>query len=62
MYLFEEEDEEQYEIEELKTVTIKESVQMKREQSKQRKQDFEEKLKVLKEKISRLKRELGYKD
>ena len=35
---------------------------MKREQSKQRKQDFEEKLKVLKEKISRLKRELGYKD
>ncbi|KXI52288.1 MULTISPECIES: hypothetical protein [Bacillus cereus group] len=62
MYLFEEEDEEQDELEELKTVTIEEYVKIRREQSKQRKQAFEDKLKVLKEKTARLKRELGYKD
>ncbi len=60
MCLFEEENEEQNEIEELKTFSIEESVKMRREQSKQRNKEYEEKLKVLQEKTDRLKKELGY--
>ncbi|HDR7755473.1 hypothetical protein ACQVQT_25085 [Bacillus paranthracis] len=52
---------------ELKTIPISEYVKLRREQRKQeqRKQEqqaFEDKLKVLKEKTARLKRELGYKE
>lgn len=61
--MFEEkENEEQDEIEELKTIPISEYVKLRREQRKQEQQIFEAKLKVLKEKTDRLKRELGYKD
>ncbi|HHB1889152.1 TPA: hypothetical protein ACOQ40_005571 [Bacillus cereus] len=58
--LDEKENEEQTEIEELQTFTIEESVKMRREQSKQRNKEYEEKLKVLKDKADRLKKELGY--
>ncbi|MDA1539065.1 hypothetical protein PDL02_08125 [Bacillus cereus group sp. LD113LC] len=61
--MFEEkENEEQDEIEELKTFTIADYVKMRREQRKQDQAEFEAKLKVLQEKTDRLKRELGYKD
>ncbi|MFA2839692.1 hypothetical protein AB1I77_00230 [Bacillus paranthracis] len=61
--MFEEkENEEQDEIEELKTFTISDYVKMRREQRKQEQQVFEDKLKVLQEKTDRLKRDLGYKD
>ncbi|BCC23153.1 hypothetical protein BCM0079_1746 [Bacillus cereus] len=61
--MFEEkENEEQNEIEELKTFTIADYVKMRREQRKQDQAEFEAKLKVLQEKTDRLKRELGYKD
>ncbi|MGM2834318.1 hypothetical protein ACS2TZ_36965 [Bacillus cereus group sp. Bce025] len=61
--MFEEkENEEQDEIEELKTIPIADYVKMRREQRKQEQAEFEAKLKVLQEKTDRLKRELGYKD
>ncbi len=59
MCLFEEE---QDELEELKTFTIADYVKLRREQRKQDQEEFEAKLKVLQEKTDRLKRELGYKD
>ncbi|BCD33059.1 hypothetical protein BC30102_p803 (plasmid) [Bacillus cereus] len=55
--MFQEEHEEQHEIEELQTYSIEESIQMKREQSKERNKQYEEKLKVLKEKVDKLKKE-----
>nr|WP_312753423.1 hypothetical protein [Bacillus mobilis] len=59
---FLEEDEDDDEGIELKTIPISEYVKMRREQRKQEQQVFEDKLKVLKEKTDRLKRKLGYKD
>ncbi|BCD33058.1 hypothetical protein BC30102_p802 (plasmid) [Bacillus cereus] len=56
--LEEKEDEKQYELEELKTYSIEESVKMKRAQSKERNKQYEEKLKVLKEKVDKLKKDL----
>lgn len=58
---FLEEDEDDEGIE-LKTIPISEYVKLRREQRKQEQQAFEDKLKVLKEKTARLKRELGYKE
>ncbi|MGM2821315.1 hypothetical protein [Bacillus cereus group sp. Bce001] len=58
--LEEKEIEEQHEIEELKTYSISESVQMKREHREKRNQHYEEKLKVLQDKADKLKKELGY--
>ncbi|HDR8323992.1 TPA: hypothetical protein QC175_005710 [Bacillus cereus] len=58
--LEEKENEEQDEIEELKTFSISESIKMRREKSKQRKQEYEEKLQVLQEKIDKLKKESEY--
>ncbi len=49
-----------YNVEELKTFTISESVKMKREQREQRNKEYEDKLKVLKEKTDQLKKDLGY--
>ncbi|CAI8830518.1 MULTISPECIES: hypothetical protein [Bacillus] len=46
---------------ELKTITIAEYVKQQRERRKQEQQVFEDKLKVLKERTERLKKELGYK-
>ncbi len=50
--------EEQEDIEEIQTFSIEESVQMKREQSKKRNKAYEDKLKVLKEKVAKLKKDL----
>ncbi|MCU5305759.1 hypothetical protein OB974_00340 [Bacillus cereus] len=47
---------------ELKTIPIAEYVKQQRERRKQEQKEFEDKLKVLKEKTARLKRVLGYKD
>ncbi|HDR4712716.1 TPA: hypothetical protein R3D77_001352 [Bacillus cereus] len=47
---------------ELKTIPIAEYVKQQRERRKQEQKEFEDKLKVLKEKTARLKRELGYKE
>jgi len=58
--LEEKENEEQHELEELKTFTISESVKMRKEKNKQRNKEYENKLKVLKEKADKLKKELGY--
>ncbi|PGX07745.1 hypothetical protein [Bacillus sp. AFS033286] len=45
---------------EFKTISIEDYVKMRREQRKKEQKEFEEKLKVLKEKTDRLKKELGY--
>ncbi|MDG1651653.1 hypothetical protein P7D08_26120 [Bacillus pacificus] len=58
--LEEKENEEQDEIEEIKTFTIEDGVKMNREKRLKEQKEFEEKLKVLKEKTKRLKKELGY--
>lgn len=58
--LDETENEEQYEEKETKTFTIEDGVKMKREQRLKEQKEFEEKLKVLKEKTRKLKKELGY--
>lgn len=58
--LEEKENEAQHELEELKTFTISESVKMKREERDKRNKDYEDKLKVLKEKTDQLKKDLGY--
>lgn len=52
--------EEQDEIEELKTYSISEYVKMRKEKSKERNKHYEEKLKVLKEKTDRLKKQIDY--
>ncbi|HFK1477112.1 MULTISPECIES: hypothetical protein [Bacillus cereus group] len=54
------EDEDDDEGIELKTIPISEYVKLRREQRKQEQAEFEAKLKVLKEKTDRLKKELGY--
>lgn len=54
------ENEEQHAIEELQTFTISESVKLKRAQRDKRNKEYEDKLKVLKEKTDQLKKELGY--
>lgn len=54
------ENEEQNEIEELQTFTISESVKMKRAEREKRNKEYEDKLKVLKEKTDQLKKDLGY--
>lgn len=59
--LEEKENEEQDEIEELKTFSIEESVKMRREKRKKEQQEFEKKLKVLQERTDKLKKDLGYK-
>ncbi|MDZ4508465.1 hypothetical protein ORM40_27705 [Bacillus cereus] len=56
--LEEKENAEQKEIEELKTYSISEYVKMRKEKSKERNQQYEEKLKVLKEKVDKLKKDL----
>lgn len=58
--LEEKENEEQHEIEELKTFTIEDGVKMNREKRLKEQQEFEEKLKVLKERTKKLKKDLGY--
>ena len=61
--MFEEkENEEQDEIEELKTFTIADYVKLRREQRKQDQAEFRSKTKSPPRKTDRLKRELGYKD
>ncbi|OAN52965.1 hypothetical protein [Sphingobium sp. TCM1] len=54
------ENEKQYEKKETKTFTIEDGVKMKREKRLKEQKEFEEKLKVLKEKTRKLKKELGY--
>lgn len=53
-----EEDHDDDEGRELKTISIAEYVKMRREKRKKEQKEFEDKLKVLKEKIDRLKKEL----
>ncbi|EEK80198.1 hypothetical protein COE58_09130 [Bacillus cereus] len=57
---FQEEEHDDDEGRELKTISIAEYVKMRREQRKKEQKEFEDKLKVLKEKTDRLKKELGY--
>lgn len=58
--LDEKENAEQNELEELTTYSISESVKMKRAQREKRNKEYEDKLKVLKEKTDQLKQDLGY--
>ncbi|MED0872670.1 hypothetical protein [Bacillus mobilis] len=55
---FQEEDHDDDEGRELKTISIAEYVKMRREKRKKEQKEFEDKLKVLKEKIDRLKKEV----
>ncbi|HGI1102883.1 TPA: hypothetical protein ACJP3L_001743, partial [Streptococcus pyogenes] len=60
-FMFEEkENEVQDETEETKTFTIEDGVKMHREKRLREQKEFEEKLKVLKEKTRKLKKDLGY--
>lgn len=60
--LQEEHDDDEDEGIELKTISISDSIKMRREQREKRNKEFEDKLKVLQDKTDRLKRELGYSD
>ncbi|MCU4954493.1 hypothetical protein OCD81_27850 [Bacillus paranthracis] len=57
----EEHDDDEDEGIELKTITIEDYVKLRREQRKKEQEEFEAKLKVLKDRTAKLKKDLGYK-